>query len=1478
MILLITDYKYKKVIMNIDNIFFRDSQFTNEKTTPFKKNSTKKLPKPSAPEVGNRELLHTKKISFNSTSQVPEISSETHGNKANNLAILANLCLELKNEGIPVEVPTFTAINHTRIQEHILKYYPEYLTDWKNFNELRNNQTFLPNESKEILNTIRKKIEGVFESHPFPIKQEMKIFAEDQLLMIRSTGKEDTEQLANAGGNLSIAGVHRNKAAISKAIGQVIASYHSELSLTQRLLVKDDISEIPFTPVLLQAMIGEKPDYKLAEKDIPVAGIIYTKEILGNTEGLTQIQAAYGHNEAVVNSQVPVDTFYVYRDGDIHQVVRPKPERLIANEGKDFFLQSNPENLVRKPALSQQQVKTLTQISQRIHDYFESPRDIEWIFDPAKNVFYIVQARPIVEKSKAKPSTVVEEDLEYHRKNIKIEPIVANNGAVVAVTSPDEYIYNETLGGAFSAFMKLEDANEIKVVIVKRPEAATSHYACTFREMGITVICCPKFEKHKKSLEFEQYFLIDSQQNKLYIADQFKFPKNSARLLNYLKYEQMIREGWHRHPIPAMETILQNDREDVALQNAYEILLKGHIPSSQPQSAKDIELLLEKIGSSNDAVSKKAVKDLLRWLFAEVKLMEKEPYLYEKSRHLLANAVSIGYRLIDKKRPHMERLHAAKRFEALLMQKSNSLVVNADSLFDLLLLKNKQNSTSIREIPLSKEEKKELWHLENLVYGQIKSVEKAANFASPLTLEEKKTSQAIYDSVNSRLLTFELKEQWREFSGKLLGSESRIANKELINMIQRCQKLQILEPWLNASFPKAVEKGNGNSIRTLEALKAEMNRSFDVIRALQSAQASMVRWKERESLWKDPANFNHLNQQMNDTLIKNIFEMSELYWQAKESDCLSKMILMSYLQSAVDHYDKAIKAMKGSPAYDDKGQQAENFKKMLTPYLEIMELWINKIPDQIVSNWARNAYRDENRSVVAAEFKRKAIDEIKKHMQQITVFDEKQLRPSPMFNMNEALINSGTYWSQEFGRSDLTHEDLFSLIHRNILAALSVQNINFYEKTIPSEIDSLVKSFAEFNVELNYLGTFFAKANHLATQFEYPNLVMKYNIPIKNHGASIDVVYNIITKNAQIAVNMMAYNHGNRINKMISILIRETLGQGLDFHDYPSYSDQNILSYSFVLDANDKEFQSKQMQYIKIFKGSVINTLGPHTGNWASTKMENLDKGDSFFWRKLWDNPKAMSIFRKVGTKELSEFFSLFYKRSDYRAILEVMEAYEIELIKKGKDDFENVVYTILKAFENQNPLINSFFVDAAQVIFDERAIPVLLKRPQSIWLDKSSIFPIDYITQLQVYIAKTIYQSRPDLLKKYLKFLLKKKQVGALEELYYNTKFSEDIRETNKIKRILFAIPLYYFIPGRPVSYLLLQAAEKAELSSLKEGDEVIVRTKTSNTYMAAIVENIYEDKEKLQVIIGAKGQHFDYVKELVFRKPKRKNLFRKD
>lgn len=135
-----------------------------------------------------------------------------------------------------------------------------------------------------------------------------------EMIIVRSTGKEDTEDNSNAGGNESIPFIAADPMHISTTIGRVLASYFGEKSVSQRLLAGDKsllTEEIPFLPVLLQTMVMEQDDDEREKSpdDIPRSGVLFTNQ-MNTARDVTLIQTGIGNNEGVVSSQVPVDSYY----------------------------------------------------------------------------------------------------------------------------------------------------------------------------------------------------------------------------------------------------------------------------------------------------------------------------------------------------------------------------------------------------------------------------------------------------------------------------------------------------------------------------------------------------------------------------------------------------------------------------------------------------------------------------------------------------------------------------------------------------------------------------------------------------------------------------------------------------------------------------------------------------------------------------------------------------------------------------------------------------------------------------------------------------------------------------------------------------------------------------------------------------------------------------------------------------------------
>lgn len=158
-------------------------------------------------------------------------------------------------------------IGDFELQFYLQTHYSELIQKWNEFKEqfgqeavarsrAGDGQLILTDHAKDILDRIQKRIQECFEKFPYesPKLKEWLDKHSPQFIIVRSTGKEDSETNTNAGGNASIPFIRPDPVEISKAMGEVIQSYFGEKSILQRLAARDCsiFDEQLFIPVLIQ--------------------------------------------------------------------------------------------------------------------------------------------------------------------------------------------------------------------------------------------------------------------------------------------------------------------------------------------------------------------------------------------------------------------------------------------------------------------------------------------------------------------------------------------------------------------------------------------------------------------------------------------------------------------------------------------------------------------------------------------------------------------------------------------------------------------------------------------------------------------------------------------------------------------------------------------------------------------------------------------------------------------------------------------------------------------------------------------------------------------------------------------------------------------------------------------------------------------------------------------------------------------------
>ena len=557
-----------------------------------------------------------------------------YGNKAANLAELRKI----------TSVPTYFEISNNEVQEFlskvimpeqsvsVMQFIVQNLEKFKRIQSASTGKTLVP-EAAQILARIEHAIEKAFADKVFEFgsSDRQKKFTDflesaakkQDLFMVRSTGLEDTKELANAGGNKSIPAIKPDPAVVSKAMGQVIASYFSEKSISQRLLAKDKtLYDPPFMPVFVQLMIGKNP----------ISGVMFNPEAEGHTPGVTQIQATYGHGEGVVNGLVPVDTYYIGSSMLVHPLIRIKNYRMAPSADFSHLEQvANAASMAKKPCLDVEIVRELKITADTIQKYYGYAVDIEFVVQD--NKIYIVQARPIVSKEK-EPSYLRDELVAAAPNKISAFTIISAGGAVRIINSADELIIDDTLNKALDDYLKPDNKYEkLQAVITGQLAPATSHEATTFRGADKAVVYVSDLQAIRTLIEENKFpLLIDTQRGLI-------IPFAASEKFADIK-STIVANSWYVHPIPKKMSLFSQFLQVKGIQE---------IKPQELAPGKKTSQLIDDIKNGSTADATNALKSILARISQTIVIEQKKqrekkavtnPALIAQLKNIFVHALS----------------------------------------------------------------------------------------------------------------------------------------------------------------------------------------------------------------------------------------------------------------------------------------------------------------------------------------------------------------------------------------------------------------------------------------------------------------------------------------------------------------------------------------------------------------------------------------------------------------------------------------------------------------------------------------------------------------------------------------------------------------------------------------------------------------------------------------------------------------------
>jgi len=309
-----------------------------------------------------------------STESLDTIAIEQgYGYKAANLKVLESMTNRLNEDlkNCQIKVPPFVGVSSFEVTQHIKKHEPEILAKWEKFKGLIDNKQKsqflkaqkneqvtidLNDEALHLLQEIGNDIQRLFVQHPLITLGTQQWLEEvnPELVIVRSTGKEDSDELANAGGNESYPFVKPTPEQLSIYIGKCIASYFFDpdetldlsdgpRSIRQRIAAGDQtlFTEAPFMPFLIQEMVMEnKEESAIDPQAVLRSGVIFSRPQRDLPDAVL-IETGMGNNHGIVSCEVAVDSYFV-KGGQVDAIVRHKAERFLhEKEEKKYSLKKS---------------------------------------------------------------------------------------------------------------------------------------------------------------------------------------------------------------------------------------------------------------------------------------------------------------------------------------------------------------------------------------------------------------------------------------------------------------------------------------------------------------------------------------------------------------------------------------------------------------------------------------------------------------------------------------------------------------------------------------------------------------------------------------------------------------------------------------------------------------------------------------------------------------------------------------------------------------------------------------------------------------------------------------------------------------------------------------------------------------------------------------------------------------------------------
>lgn len=686
----------------------------------------------------------------------------------------------------------------------------------------------------------------------------------------------------------------------------------------------------------------------------------------------------------IMESEDKPGELYIIRD------IQKKEERLAPVRGRDGKVHlknvPNPKEMVKKPALSDEQLLSIFENAKRTEALFGDPAtDIEGICKP--NMVHFVQARtrqtPRLDASYFDTTDLNEDQRRAILGSAPTIPLVSGRSNVVEITQSEQLLVAQTLEEA----LKLYDNTLHRVVVVSQPSPPLSHAVVNFSLLGVP--CFLNLPNTAISTLREGITRDRPVELCTQTATFYHWDKNIA------DPQVCLKPGFGRHPARITPSPLSRS------------VRVGKAPPAPPEIRRLLMSLraapthqagLSVLNTLQEQAAVRQVGELARKQRQAAQAQPQIPFKAQKIIGALSEYDEAITRAFAEARAVFSRTESrpgGDRLERLF----HAEILEAALLEPFYEIPGGVGRCHVMQVPLMSSAATALLNYQQ----QLSAPAKFADLLLP-------SNTVSFGDWRQFLLNLEEEAQ----KGKITADEVGQFN----TAIKSLRKSGALPFWFTFYV-----KGDSEVTACRNLLQQFSKKDTPLLDQLHTYQLAITRFNQQMTRFSNPQTFDAAWKELQ--IMVDLWRSEALLTSIRNALPLTQNIAYQTMERFVTMFDTAIKTMKtGTDSDQDK---LPKFKQMIIVYLDLMGAWANNWSSLITPlAWANQIDR--------------YITQLRQVWKNSSTNAEWELSPHPQFNASIAVLErAGLYF-----QIPQTLEDLFTLIHQNLIVFLSTFTMQLF--------------------------------------------------------------------------------------------------------------------------------------------------------------------------------------------------------------------------------------------------------------------------------------------------------------------------------------------------------------------------------------------------------------------------------------------------